>query len=160
MCLHKLIFNMNTHTCVHVCTEHVLCCTVGTKPLFAKESTQEDWEKRGDKLFKRQLYKPAATCYNNASNKRKLTIALAHDRAKKAKEQPDRAIANQRAAILFLQAHDMSVKQKQPAEQQFYLAVQGAAKCLSQGNKPWHAARVLEKHQQVCFYSLLLAIER
>ena len=108
--------------------------------------------------MKHELYDQAANCYNNANNKLKVTMAVAHARAKTAAELQAQSqakdvnvkVAYQKAAILFLECHAESVKQNRSPEQRFYLATTGAAKCLSKGGKHSYAAQVFEKNLQVC----------
>lgn len=128
------------------------------EPLFARRTSAESWERKGDDLMKHKLYDQAANCYTNANNKLKVTMAVAHARAKTAAELQAQSqakdvnvkVAYQKAAILFLECHAESVKQNRSPEQRFYLATTGAAKCLSKGGKHSYAAQVFEKNLQVC----------
>ena len=112
-------------------------------------------------MMKHRLFDQAVTCYRNANNTLKTTIAVSHVRAKAAAAVQCQPCANdssgtaammlafQKAAILFLESHAESVKRRRSPALRFYLATAGAAKCLAKGGKHAHAAQVFEKHGQV-----------
>ncbi|XP_070208314.1 TPR and ankyrin repeat-containing protein 1-like [Littorina saxatilis] len=132
------------------------CSGGGAQDSFAKKSSPKAWEKRGTEFMNRKLYDIAADCYSNAGNELLRNIAIAHSRLNTALMQPQSRILDDatktaylKAAILFLECQAESQKKKQTSEQRFYLATEGACRCLDKAGKHGHAAEVFEKNRKL-----------
>lgn len=129
--------------------------------MFAEKSTSEEWEKRGDEIMNRSLYRVASKCYEIAGAHQKQNIALAHQMALEASQirahPREMREAFLKAAISFLNCLEQLPPSSSTLVLRFNL-MKKAGLCLQNAREVLLAAQVFEKNGLVKHLAFLCGL--